>query len=159
LRRKNKYAFDGKRKQRKEGMVPKEYQISLPAKKRNMPSSSWKMSKESSLIPAERIERSILLIRGQKVILDKDLARLYQVSTTNLNKAVSRNLGRFPEDFMFQLSKEELNNLIFQFGTSSWGGIRKVPRAFTEQGVAMISGVLHSKRAVSVNIYCRHSLP
>jgi hypothetical protein len=110
------------------------------------------MPKKDSLIPVERIEGSILLIRGQKVILDKDLATLYQVSTTNLNKAVSRNLGRFPEDFMFQLSKEEFNNLKFQFGTSSWGGTRKLPRAFTEQGVAMLSSVLRSKRAISVNV-------
>jgi hypothetical protein len=110
------------------------------------------LSKEDSLIPAERIEGSILLIRGQKVILDKDLATLYLVSTTDLNKAVSRNLTRFPEDFMFQLSREEFNNLKFQFGTSSWGGTRKLPRAFTEQGVAMLSGVLRSKRAAAVNI-------
>ncbi len=110
------------------------------------------MTKGASLIPVERIERSILLIRGQKVILDRDLAILYQVSTGNLNKAVSRNLDRFPEDFMFQLTEEEFTNLIFHFGTSSWGGTRKLPRAFTEQGVAMLSSVLRSKRAVSVNI-------
>ncbi len=73
------------------------------------------------LIPIERIEGSILLIRGQKVILDRDLAILYQVSTANLNKAVSRNLDRFPEDFMLQLTEEEFTNLIFHFGTSSWG--------------------------------------
>lgn len=108
--------------------------------------------KKTSLIPAERIERSILLIRGQKVILDKDLAVLYGVSTGNLNKAVSRNLDRFPSDFMFQLMRQELSDLKFQFGTSSWGGTRKLPRAFTEQGVAMLSTVLHSKRAVQVNI-------
>jgi hypothetical protein len=104
------------------------------------------------LIPVERIERSILLIRGQKVILDKDLAILYRVSTGNLNKAVSRNVDRFPEDFMFQLTEEEFTNLMSHFGTSSWGGTRKLPRAFTEQGVAMLSSVLRSKRAVSVNI-------
>ena len=92
------------------------------------------MASEQGVIPVERIERAIYLIRGQKVILDKNLAILYQVSTKNLNKAVSRNLTRFPEDFMFQLSKEESNNLKFQFGTSSWGGARKLPRAFTEQG-------------------------
>jgi len=102
------------------------------------------MASEQGVIPVERIERAIYLIRGQKVILDKNLAILYQVSTKNLNKAVSRNLTRFPEDFMFQLSKEESNNLKFQFGTSSWGGARKLPRAFTEQGVAMLSGVLRS---------------
>ncbi|MDH4266087.1 MAG: ORF6N domain-containing protein [Deltaproteobacteria bacterium] len=110
------------------------------------------MTKGASLIPVERIERSILLIRGQKVILNKDLAILYQVSTGNLNKAVSRNLGRFPEDFMFQLTEEEFTKLMFHFGRSTWGGTRKLPRAFTEQGVAMLSSVLRSNRAVSVNI-------
>ena len=104
------------------------------------------------LIPTERIEKCILLLRGQKVILDKDLAALYGVSTKNLNKAVSRNLDRFPDDFMFQLDLQEVINLKFQFGTSSWGGTRKLPRAFTEQGVAMLSSVLNSKRAVQVNI-------
>ena len=104
------------------------------------------------LIPTERIEQAIFLIRGQKIILDKDLAALYGVSTKNLNKAVSRNLDRFPDDFMFQLDLQEVINLKFQFGTSSWGGTRKPPRAFTEQGVAMLSSVLNSKRAVQVNI-------
>jgi len=111
-----------------------------------------KISKSNSLIPVERIERAIFLIRGLKVILDKDLAMLYQVSTSNLNKAVNRNLDRFPGDFMFQLTNEELKSLKFHFGTSSWGGTRKPPRAFTEQGVAMLSGILRSKRAVLVNI-------
>ena len=85
-------------------------------------------------------------------MLDRDLAGLYGVATGNLNKAVSRNIERFPEDFMFQLTKEEFKNLIFHFGTSSWGGTRKLPRAFTEQGVAMLSSVLKSKRAIQVNI-------
>jgi hypothetical protein len=107
---------------------------------------------EQSIAPAEDIERAILLVRGHKVILDRDLALLYGVTTGNPNKAVSRNLERFPDDFMFQLSVDELKNLIFHFGTSSWGGTRKRPRAFTEQGVAMLSGVLHSPRAVQVNI-------
>lgn len=111
-----------------------------------------KISKGNFLIPVERIERAILLIRGQKVLLDKDLAMLYQVSTSNLNKAVSRNFDRFPKDFMFQLTEEEFKNLKFHFGTSSWGGTRKLPRAFAEQGVAMLSSVLRSKRAVLVNI-------
>ena len=110
------------------------------------------MAGEQSPIPVEQIERLILLIRGEKVILDKDLAGLYGVSTRNLNKAVSRNLDRFPEDFMIQLDYQEARNLKFQFGTSSWGGTRKLPRAFTEQGVAMLSSVLRSKRAVQVNI-------
>jgi len=106
----------------------------------------------TSIVPYERIYRSILLIRGHKVILDKDLADLYEVSTSNLNKAVSRNSGRFPEDFMFRLTTKEFENLKFHFGTSSWGGTRKLPRAFTEQGVAMLSSVLRSNRAIAVNI-------
>ncbi len=110
------------------------------------------MANSSALIPAERIDRLIIMVRGQKVILDRDLAALYGVSTGNLNKAVSRNLDRFPEDFMIQLTHEELRGLIFHFGTSSWGGTRKPPRAFTEQGVAMLSSVLRGKRAVHVNI-------
>jgi hypothetical protein len=105
-----------------------------------------------SLVPIEVIEKKILLINGQKVMLDKDLAGLYGVSTGNLNKAVNRNKERFPEDFMVQLSLEEYNNLKFHFGTSSWGGTRKPPRAFTESGIAMLSSVLNSKRAIQVNI-------
>jgi hypothetical protein len=100
-----------------------------------------------TLIAREIIEGKIIFIRGHKVMLDKDLAVLYGVTTGNLNKAVTRNLDRFPEDFMFQLSREEFRNLMFHFGASSqrssprrgWGGTRKVPRAFTEQGVAMLS--------------------
>ena len=103
-------------------------------------------------IPDEIITSKIYLIRDKKVMLDEDLAELYGVTTGNLNKAVNRNIARFPEDFMFLLTKEELENLIFQFGTSSWGGRRKPPSAFTEQGVAMLSGVLHSERAIIVNI-------
>jgi len=103
-------------------------------------------------IPEEIITSKIYFIRDRKVMLDEDLAELYGVSTGNLNKAVSRNIARFPEDFMFQITKEEFDNLIFQFGTSSWGGRRKLPNAFTEQGVAMLSGVLHSERAITVNI-------
>jgi len=110
------------------------------------------MKKRISMIPNESIERAILLIRGQKIMLDKDLAVLYGVSTSQLNKAVTRNLERFPEDFMFQLSSEEYKNLMFHFGTSSWGGGRKRPKVFTEQGVAMLSGVLRSKRAVQMNV-------
>lgn len=115
--------------------------------------------KTSETIPIEVIENKILLIRGQKVILDKELALLYNVATRDLNKAVSRNITRFPIDFMFQLNKEEFKNLKFQFGTSSltdgkagWGGTRKLPYAFTEQGVAMLSSVLRSEGAVQVNI-------
>src|SRR4030067_2546202 len=110
-----------------------------------------KMSKDRSLIPVERIERSILLIRGHKVILGADLAALYGVETKQLIQAVKRNLPRFPEDFMFQLKEEEFENLRFHFGTSSqWGGGRYPPYAFTEQGVAMLSSVLRSKRAIHV---------
>ncbi len=105
-----------------------------------------------SLVPLDVIEKKILLIGGKKVMLDKDLAGLYGVSTGNLNKAVNRNKERFPEDFMVQLSLEEFSNLKFHFGTSSWGGTRKLPRAFTEQGIAMLSSVLNSKRAIQVNI-------
>jgi hypothetical protein len=106
----------------------------------------------AELIPAERVESRIYLVRGQKVMLDRDLAELYGVRTRDLNKAVSRNLDRFPADFMFQLNKMELENLKFQFGTSSWGGTRKLPSAFTEQGIAMLSSVLRSKRAIHINI-------
>ena len=102
--------------------------------------------------PIEIIEQKIFLVRGHKVMFDKDLAALYGVATRELNKAVSRNLDHFPNDFMFQLTAEEFKNLMFHFGTSSWGGARKRPRAFTEQGVAMLSSVLKSKRAVQVNI-------
>jgi hypothetical protein len=109
------------------------------------------MAKEIT-IPDEIIIGRILLIRGQKVMLDWHLAELYGVTTGNLNRAVKRNSKRFPEDFMFQLTKDEFQNLIFQNGTSSWGGTRKIPYAFTEQGVAMLSSVLNSDRAIEVNI-------
>jgi len=107
--------------------------------------------KTPRLVP-EAIEKKILLLRGQKVMLDRDLAQLYGVQTRDLNKAVRRNPDRFPPDFMFHLTAEEFESLKFQFGTSSWGGTRKLPHAFTEQGVAMLSSVLHSKRAVQVNM-------
>ena len=89
-------------------------------------------------------------------MLDRDLAELYLVTTSNLNKAVKRNIKRFPDDFMFQLTKQEFeelrDNLIFQNGTSNWGGTRKLPYAFTEQGLAMLSGLLNSDIAIQVNI-------
>jgi len=97
------------------------------------------------------IHKKIYEIRGYRVILDKDLAVMYGVTTSNLNKAVKRNLDRFPDDFMFQLSIDEFN-LIFQNGTSSWGGTRKLPYAFTEHGVAMLAGLLNSSNAINVNI-------
>jgi hypothetical protein len=107
---------------------------------------------DALLMPPETIERVILSIRGQNVILDRDLAALYGVHTRDLNKAVGRNLDRFPADFLFQLTPGEFEALKFHFGTSSWGGTRKLPYAFTELGVAMLSSVLKSKQAVRVNI-------
>lgn len=104
------------------------------------------------LIPQVLIERKIFLIRGRRVMLDRDLAELYGVETRDLNKAVKRNIDRFPGDFMFQLTNEEFGNLKFHFGTSSWGGTRKLSYAFTENGVAMLSSVLNSKLAIHVNI-------
>jgi hypothetical protein len=113
-----------------------------------------KMSKDRSLIPIEHIERLILLIRGHKVMLDSDLAELYGVTTKRLNEQVRRNLSRFPEDFMLQLTESETHLLRSQFATSKEGrgGRRYLPYAFTEQGVAMLSSVLSSERAVQVNI-------
>ena len=106
-----------------------------------------------AIIPAERIEARILLIRGHKVMLDADLAELYGVATKALTRAVRRNRERFPEDFMLRLNADEFANLRRQFGASSgWGGRRYPPYAFTEQGVAMLSSVLRSKRAVLVNV-------
>lgn len=102
------------------------------------------------------IQSKIYEVRGQKVMLDRDLAELYNVTTSNLNKAVKRNIRRFPDDFMFQLTKAEFDelktNLIFQNGTSNWGGTRKLPYAFTEQGLAMLSGLLNSDIAIKVNV-------
>jgi hypothetical protein len=109
------------------------------------------MDLNESLVPAERIERAILRIRGRKVILDRDPALLYDVETRVLNQAVQRNIERFPEDFMFQLTREEIRN-ISQIVTCSSIKHAKNVNAFTEQGVAMLSSVLRSKRAVQVNI-------
>ena len=106
----------------------------------------------SEIIPLENIENRILVIRGQKVLLDRDLAELYGVPTKVLNQAVKRNQDRFPSDFMFQLTDQELTNLKSQFVTSSWGGRRKPPNAFTEQGVAMLSSVLKSAKSIRINI-------
>ena len=104
------------------------------------------------LAPVERIAQTILFIRDQKVMLDADLAALYGVDTKVFVQAVRRNVDRFPADFMFQLTKQEFDNLRSQFVTSSWGGRRYPPYAFTEQGVAMLSSVLRSKRAIRVNV-------
>lgn len=111
-------------------------------------------SKSLKTLVDEEIVSKIYLIRGNKVMLDKDLAILYQVTTGNLNKSVKRNINRFPEDFMFQLNEEEFKDLMFQNGISNpgRGGTRKLPFAFTELGVAMLSGVLNSEIAIQVHI-------
>jgi len=112
------------------------------------------MKEEGKLLtPDELISSKIFVIRDKKVMLDEDLAELYDVETKRLNEQIKRNIARFPEDFMFQLSQKEFDILKSQFATSSWGGRRKLPYAFTEQGVAMLSGVLHSERAIKVNIH------
>jgi len=113
-----------------------------------------KGSREAALMPQERIESKIMLIRGRKVMLDRDLAMLYEVPTKRLNEQVKRNIERFPDDFMFVLNEEEFENWRSQFATSKSEkmGIRYRPYAFTEQGVAMLSSVLHSKKAIQVNI-------
>jgi hypothetical protein len=100
----------------------------------------------------EHIKNSILEIRGKKVILDFELAKMYQTETKRLKESVKRNARRFPEDFMFELTQEEWTHLRSQFATSSWGGKRYPPFAFTEQGVAMLSSILHSEIAIDVNI-------
>ena len=108
---------------------------------------------EPTVVPLERIERAILTLRRQKVMLDADLAAMYGVETKVLVRGVKRNKDRFPPDFMFQLSPDEFESLRFHSGTSgSWGGRRYLPYAFTEQGVAMLSSVLRSARAVQANI-------
>lgn len=109
-------------------------------------------SSNAWLLPDEKVINKIYMFRGQKVMLDKDLAELYGVETKVLNQAVKRNLGRFPPDFMFQLTADELEVLKSQIVTSSWGGARKLPFAFTEMGVSMLSGVLKSEIAIKVHI-------
>ena len=108
---------------------------------------------KKGIIPVQQVAQAIRFVRGERILLDFDLAQLYGVTTGNLNKAVRRNRERFPTDFMFQLTAEETKSLIFQFGISKGrGGRRHFPYAFTEQGVAMLSSVLNSQRAVKVNI-------
>ena len=107
---------------------------------------------KDQLMADELIINKIYFVRGQKVMLDEDLAELYQVTTGNLNKAVARNIKRFPDDFMFRLTDEEFKNLLFQNGIASWSGRRQAPNCFSEQGVAMLSGILSSDRAIHVNI-------
>jgi hypothetical protein len=109
-------------------------------------------AKNKSFLPDEAIINKIYIVRGQKVMLDEDLAELYQVETRRLNEQVKRNKDRFPKDFMFQLSVKEFENLKSQIAISSWGGRRKPPFAFTEQGVSMLSGVLNSDIAIQVHI-------
>ena len=110
------------------------------------------MDRKLTIIPNEVISNKIYLIRSQKVMLDKDLAELYAVETKQLKRQVRRNIERFPEDFMFELTEIESEILRSQIGTSSWGGNRYIPMAFTEQGVAMLSSVLSSPTAIKVNI-------
>lgn len=104
------------------------------------------------MVPEEILMNKIYFLRGIKVMLDSDLAELYKVETKQLKRQVNRNIDRFPKDFMFELTKDEFDNLRSQFGTSSWGGTRYLPMVFTEQGVAMLSSVLTSKQAIQVNI-------
>jgi len=117
-----------------------------------MPQNAKKGGIMGDFVPQEVIEQKIFMIRGHKVMLDMDLAKLYGVPTGRLNEQVKRNIKRFPADFMFQLNENECENLISQFAISSWGGRRHFPYAFTEQGVAMLSSVLNSERAIQVNI-------
>lgn len=107
---------------------------------------------QNSMRPNETILDKIYVIRNQKVLLDRDLAQLYGIETKRLNEAVKRNISRFPDDFMFQLNDVEFETLKSQFATSSWGGNRKRPFAFTEHGILMLSSVIHSELAISVNI-------
>ncbi len=107
---------------------------------------------QTPMRPNETVLDKIYVIQNQKVLLDRDLAQLYGIETKRLNEAVKRNLSRFPEDFMFKLNSYEFENLKSQFATSSWGGNRKLPNAFTEHGILMLSSVIHSDQAISVNI-------
>ena len=104
------------------------------------------------LVAEQKILNRIYVIRGEKVMIDQDLAEMYGVETKQLKRQVKRNIDRFPKDFMFELTKKEFENLRSQIGTSSWGGTRYMPMAFTEQGVAMLSSILNSKTAIEVNI-------
>ena len=111
------------------------------------------MNPSTEAISAQALAGRIVVIRGQRVLLDSDLAELYEVETRRLNEQVKRNMGRFPVDFMFQLSSHEFENLKSQFATSSWGGRRKLPLAFTEHGAIMAASVLNSDRAVQMSVY------
>ena len=109
-------------------------------------------NRQLSVIPDEAVINKIYFIRNEKIMLDSDLAELYGVETKRLNEQVKRNIDRFPEDFMFQLTEPEFENLKSQIATSSWGGRRTLPYAFTEHGVLMLSSVLNSDLAIKVNI-------
>ena len=111
-----------------------------------------KLTAQQALVEYQVVVSKIAVVRGQRVMFAQDLAQLYGVETRVLMQAVQRNIERFPEDFLFQLTNQEFTNLKSHFVTSSWGGIRKLPHAFSEQGVAMLSSVLRSTRAVAVNI-------
>ena len=113
------------------------------------------MTNENALVPIEHIAQSILILRGQRVLLDNDLAALYGVPTKRFNEQVKRNLGRFPPDFMFQLSEEEVEILRSHFATSrsGWGGRRYAPHAFTEHGAIMAAMILNSRHAVDMSVY------
>ncbi|WP_316813853.1 ORF6N domain-containing protein [Pedobacter heparinus] len=111
------------------------------------------MTEKQIGLPDEVVLSKIYMIRDQKVMLDKDLSELYDVEVKRLNEQVNRNIDRFPDDFMFQLNESEWSVLKSQFATSSWGGTRKLPFAFTEHGVLMLSSVLNSKQAIQVNIH------
>ena len=111
-----------------------------------------KKEKKNGIMVMNNIESMIYVVRDSQIMLDRDLAMLYEVETKYLKRQVKRNIERFPEDFMFQLTKEEMSILRCQFGTSRWGGERYLPFAFTKNGVAMLSGVLNSGKAVDVNI-------
>lgn len=110
------------------------------------------MADIQTIVTQETIQNQIFTIRGKQVMLDRDLAILFGVETRNLNKAVNRNITRFPDEFMFQLTDEEFRNLMFQNGTSSWGGTRKLPYVFAEHGVLMLSSVLKSETAISLSV-------
>ena len=111
------------------------------------------MNQPLAALSAEALVGRIVVIRGQRVLLDADLAALYEVETRRLNEQIKRNMGRFPVDFMFQLTADEFENLKSQFATSSWGGRRKLPLAFTEHGAIMAASVLNSDRAVEMSVY------
>lgn len=111
------------------------------------------MNQPLATLSPEALAGRIVVIRGQRVLLDSDLATLYEVETRRLNEQIKRNMGRFPVDFMFQLTSDEFANLKSQFATSSWGGRRKLPLAFTEHGAIMAASVLNSDRAVEMSVY------